>query len=84
MEKVPVYVTQWGALNVVQQEYFNMLSVGKVQKHLRYQVHKQLHNLMHYLHDDLRVMYHQLMTAAQKAQSGQKERPEKGVWVRLV
>ena len=36
IEKVPVYVTQLeGVLNAVQQEYHNMLSAGKVQKHLR-------------------------------------------------
>ena len=36
MEKVPAYMTQLeGVLNAVQQEYSNMLSVGKVQKHLR-------------------------------------------------
>ena len=35
-EKVPVYVTHLeGVLNAVQQEYSMMLSMGKVQRHLR-------------------------------------------------
>ena len=41
-KKVPVYVTQLkGALIVVQQEYPNMLSTGKVQKHLRSSLHHE-------------------------------------------
>ena len=36
MEKVPVCMTQLeGEMNAVKQEYPNMLTVGKVQKHLR-------------------------------------------------
>ena len=68
-EKVPVYFTHLeGEQNVVQQEYPTMLSMGKVQKYLRdhlfHGLHKQLHDSMCYLYDDLRIMYFPLMTAA--------------------
>ena len=51
MEKVPVYATLLeGVLNAVQQEYPMMLSMGKVQKHLRDHLFpglcKQLHDSM--------------------------------------
>ena len=56
MEKVPIDVTQLeGVLNVVQQEYPHMLSVGKVLNHLRdclfHGLHKQLYDSVHYLYD---------------------------------
>ena len=36
MEKIPAYMTLMeGALDAVQQECLNLLSIGKVQKHLR-------------------------------------------------
>ena len=37
---------------------------------------------MCYLYDDLGIMYPQLMTAAQKAESKQEDRPGEGVRVR--
>ena len=50
-----------------------MLSVREVQQHLRdclfHGLHKQLHDSMHYLYDDTRIMYPQLVTAAHKAES---------------
>ena len=76
-EKVTVYVIQLeGALNAFQQEYPMMLSISKVQKHLR-DCHfrglcKQLCDSMCYLYDDMRIMYPQLMTAACKAESEQE------------
>ena len=58
-EKVLVYVTHLeGALNTVQQEYPMMLSMGKVQKHLRDLFHglcKQVHDSIHYLYGDLGI-----------------------------
>ena len=61
-EKVTLYVTQLeGALNVVQEEYLTMLSANEVQQHLRDRLfnglHKQLRDLMHYLYDDVWIMY---------------------------
>ena len=59
-EKVPVYVPQLqGELNVVQQEYPKFKNTC-----LFHGLHKQLYTSMHYLYDDPRVMYPQLMTAA--------------------
>ena len=61
-----------GALNVVQQEYPMMLSMSEVQNHLRddlfHRLHKQLYDSMHYLYDDVRIMYPQLVTAPHKAE----------------
>ena len=73
-KKVPVYVTHLeGALNVVQWEYPMMLSMSKVQKHLRdcliQGLCNQLCNSMHYLYDNPRIIYLQLMTSAYKAES---------------
>ena len=60
-----------GALNVVMQEYPTMLSAREVQKHLRdYLFHglcKHLHDSMHCMYDNMRIMYPQLMTAACKS-----------------
>ena len=86
-EKVLVYVTHLeGALNAVQQESSMMLSTFKVQMHLRYcpfhGLHKHLHDSMHYLYNNPRIMYPQLMTAAHKAESEQEGRPREGVQVR--
>ena len=70
-EKVTIYVTQLeGSLNAVQQEYPTMLSASKVQEKdcLFHELHKQLHDSMDYLYDDMRIMYPHLMTAACKAE----------------
>ena len=56
-----------GALNAVQLEYSMIFSTSKVQKHF-HGLHKQLLDSMHYLYDDLRIMYPQPMTAVHKAQ----------------
>ena len=60
--------------------------MGKVQKHLRdclfHGLHKELCNSMHYLYDDLRVMYPKLMTVAHKVESEQEDRPGEGVQVK--
>ena len=69
MDKVMLYVTQLeGGLNVIQQEYMMMLSASEVQQPLRdslfHGLHKQLHNSMCYLYDDMRITYPQLMTTA--------------------
>ena len=40
--------------------------------------------LMHYLYDDPRIMYPQLMMAAHKADSEQEDWPQEGVQVRTV
>ena len=61
-EKVSVYVAHLeGVLYVVQQEYAMILSMGKVQKHLRdhlfHGLHKQFPYSMHYMYDDPRIMY---------------------------
>ena len=75
-----------GMLNVVQQEYPNILSTGEVPRHLRdifHGLHKQLHSMC-YLYDDLRVMYPQLMTVAHNAKYEQEDRPGQGVQVRLA
>ena len=79
-EKVMLYVTQLeGALNAVQQEYLMMLTASEVQKNLKdclsHGLHKQLHNCMHYLYDDMKIMYPQPETAAQKAESEQEDCP---------
>ena len=76
MEKVTLYVTQFeGALYVVQQEYPAMLSQSEVQTNLRdclfHGLHKQLCDSMHYLYDDTRILYPQLVTAAHRAESEQ-------------
>ena len=68
MEKVPAYVTQTeGVLNGVQQDYPNMQSVGEVQEHLQdhlfHGLQKQLCDLVHYLYDELGVMYPQVMSS---------------------
>ena len=87
MEKVTLYVTQLeGALNAVWQEYTMMLSASEVQQHLRdhlcHGLHKQLHNSMHYLCDDMRITYPQLMTAAWKAESQQEDWPGERIHAR--
>ena len=69
-----VYMTQLeGALNAVQQEHPNMLSMGKFQKHLQDchfdGLQKQLHDSMHYLYDSPRKMYPQLITVPWKTES---------------
>ena len=68
--------------------YPNMVSMGKVQKHLwdklSHGLQKQVCDLMCYLCDSLKVMYPQFMTPAQKAESKQEDRPGEGVWVRLA
>ena len=65
-----------------------MLSTNEVQQHLRdrlfHGLPKQLRDLMHYLYDDARIMYHQLLTAAQKAESEQEDHTGEGIWVRLT
>ena len=65
-----------------------MLSVGEVQKHLRdylfHGLHKHLHISMHFLYNDLRVMYPQHVTAAHKAESEHMDRPIEEVQVRLA
>ena len=62
---------------MVQQEYLTMLSANEVQEHLRdhlfHGLHKQLHDSMCYLYDDMMVTYPQLVTAACKAESGQED-----------
>ena len=64
---------------MVHQEYLAMLSAIEMQQHLRdylfHGLHKQLHTSMDYLYDDMRVMYPQLMTTAQKAESEQEDQP---------
>ena len=77
MEKVTLYVTHLeGAMNAVQHEYVTMLSASEVQQHLRdhlfHGFHKQLCNSMHYLYNDMRITYPQLVTVAQKAESQQE------------
>ena len=73
---------------MVQQEYLTMLSANKVQQHMRDRVfwgmHKQLRDLMHYLYDDAQIMYPKLVTAAQKAESGQWDHTVESVWVKSV
>ena len=63
-----------------------MLSASKVQQHLRdwlfHGLHKQLCNSMHYLYDDMRIRYPQLVTAAWKAKSEQGDQPWESIWVR--
>ena len=88
-EKVTLYVTQpQGALNAVQQEYLTMLSVNEVQQHLSDRLFhglcKQLMNLLHYLYDDPRITYPQLVTAAQKADSEHKDHLGGSIQVRSV
>ena len=73
-----VYITQLdGALNVVQQQYSTMLSMSEVQNHLRdhlfHGLHRQLHNSIQYLYDDMRILYPQLMTAACMTKSEQED-----------
>ena len=74
VEKATLYVTQLeGALNVVQQEYLMMLSTSEVQQHVRdclfCGLNKQFHDSMHYLYDDVRITYPQIMTSAHEAES---------------
>ena len=45
---------------------------------------KLLWDLKQYLYDDLRIMYPELMTAAHKVESENKDRPEKGTQVRFT
>ena len=63
-----------------------MLSAGEVWQHLRdhlfHRLHRQLSDSMHYLYDDVRITYAQLMTAAQKAELEQEDQPGEGVHVR--
>ena len=70
-------------LNAVQQEYPNMLSMGEVPKHLRdhlfHGLCKSLYNSMHYLYNDQRVIYSQIMKVVHKAESEQVDRPGEGV-----
>ena len=65
-----------------------MLSVSEVQKHLKECLFsglcKQLCDSMWYLYDDMMIMYPQLMTAAHKAESEQKDHPRDAVQVRPV
>ena len=82
-----VYVTQLeGALNIVQQEYPMVLSVSEVQKHLRdhlfHGCHKQLHNFMHFLYVDMRIMDPQLVIGNNKAKPEQEGQPGYGIQVR--
>ena len=75
MEKVTLYDTLLeGTLNAVQQECLTVLSTNEVQKHLSlfHGLHKKLHDSMHYLYDDMRITYPQLMTAAYKAELEQR------------
>ena len=69
MEKVMQYVTQLEeALNAVQQEHLTILSVCKLQQQLKdhrfHKLCKQLHDVMCYLYNDMRITYPQLLTAA--------------------
>ena len=53
---------------MVQQEYLMMLSTNEVQHYLMdwlfHWLHKQLWDSMQYLHDNARITYPQLVTAA--------------------
>ena len=86
MDKELVYVT-WleGALNAVEEEYPNILSIVEVQKQLGDQLfqrlQKQLHNSVSYLYYDPRVMYPQLIATTQKAESEQEDIPGQGVQI---
>ena len=75
-----------GALNAIQQKYLTMLSASEVQQDLRdwpvHGLHKQLHNPLCYLHDDIGITYPDLMTAAQKPESEQEDQPGEGICVR--
>ena len=75
-------------MNVVQQEYLTMLSANEVQQHLRNQLFhgliKQLWDSMHYLYDDARITYPQLVTAAQKAASEHEDHTGEGIHVRSI
>ena len=63
-----------------------MLGASKVQQHLRlfHGLHKQLWDSMCYLYDDMRIMYPQLMTAAQKAESEQEDHAGEDVHARSI
>ena len=56
----------------LQQEYLTILSANEVQQHLWdrlfHGLHKKLRDSMHYLYDDVRIIYPQAVTAAQNAQ----------------
>ena len=60
-----------------------MWSTSEVQEHLKdclfHGLCRQLHNSMHYLYDDMRAMCPQLVTAAYKTESEQKDLPGEGV-----
>ena len=45
-------------------------------------LHKQLHDSMCYLYDDMRVTYPQLMATAHKTESLQEDHPREIVWLR--
>ena len=65
-----------------------MLGTNEVQQHLRDRIfhglHKQLRDSMHYLYDNARITYHQLLTAAQKAESKQEDHTGENIQVRLI
>ena len=73
---------------MVQQEYLMMLSANEVQQHLRdrlfHELCKQLRALMCNLYADARITYQQLVTAAWKAESEQKDCSRESIWVRSV
>ena len=88
-EEVTLCVTQLEvALNAVYQEYLTMLSTNEVQQHLGDRLFhglcKQLRDLMHYMYDDAWIMYPQLVTVAQKAESEQEDHTGESIWVRSV
>ena len=65
-----------------------MLSASEVQQHLRdwyfHGLCKQLLDSIHYVNDDARITYPQIMTAAQKAESEKEDHTGEVVHVRSI